>query len=207
MNISKILPIDTKGIVMKTKLLVEQHFHGCYGVDFNKATSEDILDLSYKMRKEGFGAIFPTLVTDTIENILFNINNVGIKIVYTAKFFIKILKLENLIVALKNNNITVIYIEDIENSFTIFNQIAAFLKSFFPRTYYKNICSNFERIGRNAVYLHSNPLQVGFGRLLKRRPAPDGYSCARLLSLLVSGANIIIIFEIWCNLGQLLGNF
>jgi N-acetylglucosamine-6-phosphate deacetylase len=69
MNISKILPIDTKGIVMKTKLLVEQHFHGCYGVDFNKATSEDILDLSYKMRKEGFGAIFPTLVTDTIENI------------------------------------------------------------------------------------------------------------------------------------------
>ena len=25
MNISKILPIDTKGIVMKTKLLVEQH--------------------------------------------------------------------------------------------------------------------------------------------------------------------------------------
>jgi len=69
MNISKILPIDTKGIVMKTKLLVEQHFHGCYGVDFNKATSEDILDLSYKMHKEGFGAIFPTLVTDTIENI------------------------------------------------------------------------------------------------------------------------------------------
>ena len=54
---------------MKTKLLVEQHFHGCYGVDFNKATSDDILNLSYKMRQEGFGAIFPTLVTDTIENI------------------------------------------------------------------------------------------------------------------------------------------
>lgn len=69
MNISKILPVNTKGIVMKTKLLVEQHFHGCYGVDFNKATSGDILDLSYNMRKEGFGAIFPTLVTDTIDNI------------------------------------------------------------------------------------------------------------------------------------------
>ena len=96
--------------------------------------------------------------TDTIENILFNINNVGIKIVYTAKFFIKILKLENLIVALKNNNITVIYIEDIENSFTIFNQIAAFLKSFFPRTYYKNICSKFDK-NSPAVILFTSALK------------------------------------------------
>ncbi|CDF00110.1 unknown [Clostridium sp. CAG:813] len=30
---------------MKTKLLVEQHFHGCYGVDFNTATVDEIIDV------------------------------------------------------------------------------------------------------------------------------------------------------------------
>lgn len=54
---------------MKTKLLVEQHFHGCYGVDFNTATVDEILEVSAQIIKEGIGYIFPTLVTDTIENI------------------------------------------------------------------------------------------------------------------------------------------
>lgn len=53
---------------MITKLLVEQHFHGAYGVDFNKATVNDVLDLSRKIKTEGVGGIFPTLVTDTVEN-------------------------------------------------------------------------------------------------------------------------------------------
>ena len=51
---------------MKTKLLVEQHFHGCYGVDFNKASVNDVLDVANKILKEGVGYIFPTLVTDTV---------------------------------------------------------------------------------------------------------------------------------------------
>lgn len=54
---------------MKTPLLIEQHFHGCYGVDFNTATVDDVLYLSKEILKEGVGIIFPTLVTDTIENI------------------------------------------------------------------------------------------------------------------------------------------
>lgn len=53
---------------MKTKLLVEQHFHGCYGIDFNKATVDDVLYLAKNILKEGVGAIFPTLVTDSVEN-------------------------------------------------------------------------------------------------------------------------------------------
>lgn len=53
---------------MKTKLLVEQHFHGCYGVDFNTASVDDVRDLAYQILKEGVGFIFPTLVTDSIEN-------------------------------------------------------------------------------------------------------------------------------------------
>lgn len=54
---------------MKTKLIVEQHFHGCYGIDFNTATTDDILYLAHKILAEGIGFIFPTLVTDSIENI------------------------------------------------------------------------------------------------------------------------------------------
>ena len=53
---------------MITKLLIEQHFHGAYGVDFNKATVSDVLDLASKIKKDGVGGIFPTLVTDTVEN-------------------------------------------------------------------------------------------------------------------------------------------
>ena len=54
---------------MKTKLFIEQHFHGCYGVDFNTATTEDVLDLSHKILKEGIAYIFPTLVTDSVDNL------------------------------------------------------------------------------------------------------------------------------------------
>lgn len=53
---------------MKTRLFVEQHFHGCYGVDFNTASVDDVLYLSQKILQEGVGYIFPTLVTDSIEN-------------------------------------------------------------------------------------------------------------------------------------------
>lgn len=51
---------------MKTQLLIEQHFHGCFGVDFNKATVDDVLYVSKEITKFGIGGIFPTLVTDDI---------------------------------------------------------------------------------------------------------------------------------------------
>ena len=53
---------------MRTKLLIEQHFHGCFGVDFNKASVDEILFLSKEILKFGIGGIFPTIVTDTVEN-------------------------------------------------------------------------------------------------------------------------------------------
>ncbi len=53
---------------MKTPLLIEQHFHGCYGVDFNTAGVEEVLEVCQKLLKEGIGFIFPTLVTDSVEN-------------------------------------------------------------------------------------------------------------------------------------------
>lgn len=53
---------------MKTKLLIEQHFHGCFGIDFNKASVNDVLYLSKEILKYGIGGIFPTIVTDSVEN-------------------------------------------------------------------------------------------------------------------------------------------
>lgn len=54
---------------MKSRLLIEQHFHGAFGVNFNTANVDDVLYLSKEILKYGIGGIFPTLVTDSVENI------------------------------------------------------------------------------------------------------------------------------------------
>lgn len=54
---------------MKTPLIIEQHMHGAFGVDFNKANVDGIVEVAYKLRKIGIGGFFPTLVTDSVENI------------------------------------------------------------------------------------------------------------------------------------------
>ncbi len=54
---------------MKTPLIIEQHMHGAFGVDFNKANIDEIVEVAYKLRKIGIGGFFPTLVTDSVENI------------------------------------------------------------------------------------------------------------------------------------------
>lgn len=55
--------------MIETKLLIEQHIHGAYGVDFNKSSEEEIVSLSQKLFEHGIGGYFPTLVTDDISNI------------------------------------------------------------------------------------------------------------------------------------------
>ena len=56
--------------MFKTPLMIEQHFHGAYGVDFSTVSDPDkIVDLAKKLRTIGIGAFFPTLVTDSVENI------------------------------------------------------------------------------------------------------------------------------------------
>ncbi len=52
-----------------SKLLIEQHFHGAFGINFNDCTVDDVLNLSKEILKYGIGGIFPTLATDTVENI------------------------------------------------------------------------------------------------------------------------------------------
>ena len=54
-----------------TPLIIEQHFHGAYGIDFNTVSSvEEIHSLAEKLyQNHGIAYFFPTLVTDSIDNI------------------------------------------------------------------------------------------------------------------------------------------
>lgn len=55
--------------VKKSKLIIEQHFHGAYGIDFSTCGVNEVLDLSEKLLYHGIGGFFPTLATDKPENI------------------------------------------------------------------------------------------------------------------------------------------
>ena len=55
--------------MIKTSLLLEQHIHGAFGIDFNNCTVEEMYKVAEGLLKNGIGAFFPTLVTDSIENI------------------------------------------------------------------------------------------------------------------------------------------
>lgn len=55
--------------MVRTPLLIEQHFHGAYGVDFNTCSADDLMFLADKLLAHGVGGFFPTLVTDSVENI------------------------------------------------------------------------------------------------------------------------------------------
>lgn len=54
---------------MEKPLLLEQHIHGAFGVDFNTAGVKEILYVADELYKHNIVAFFPTLVTDSIENI------------------------------------------------------------------------------------------------------------------------------------------
>lgn len=61
-----------------SNLLVEQHFHGSFGVDFSTCDADEILSLSKKLLSHGIGGFYPTLVTDSVENIKRQIERIKI---------------------------------------------------------------------------------------------------------------------------------
>ena len=54
---------------MKKPLLLEQHIHGAFGIDFNTCNVEDVLKVAEGLYQRGIGGFFPTLVTDSVSNI------------------------------------------------------------------------------------------------------------------------------------------
>lgn len=55
--------------LIRTKSLIEQHFHGAYGVNFNTAKADEIIGLGKKLLAHGVTLFFPTLHTDSTENL------------------------------------------------------------------------------------------------------------------------------------------
>ena len=53
----------------KVTLLLEQHIHGAFGINFNTCGLDEFIFVSEKLKQRGFGGFFPTLVTDSIPNI------------------------------------------------------------------------------------------------------------------------------------------
>ncbi len=49
--------------------IIEQHIHGAFGVDFNHAGIDEIVDLMRMLPDFGVGKIYPTVMTDKIETI------------------------------------------------------------------------------------------------------------------------------------------
>lgn len=57
-------------MVFTTPLIIEQHIHGAFGIDFNTvATVDDLFNIANNLLEHGIGGFFPTLVTDSVENI------------------------------------------------------------------------------------------------------------------------------------------
>lgn len=50
-------------------MLIEQHFHGAFGINFSDCSVDDVLLVAKKMKEHGVDGIYPTLVTDTVENV------------------------------------------------------------------------------------------------------------------------------------------
>ena len=55
--------------LIETKALVEQHLHGGFGIDFAVCKDKDFIDFSKKILKFGVCGFYPTLATDSIDNL------------------------------------------------------------------------------------------------------------------------------------------
>lgn len=55
--------------IRKTKPLVEQHIHGGFGIDFAVTDTDGIIDFAKKITDYGVGGFYPTLATDSVENL------------------------------------------------------------------------------------------------------------------------------------------
>lgn len=53
----------------KIPLILEQHIHGAFGIDFNTCSVKDVLFVADELLKHDIGGFFPTLVTDSVKNI------------------------------------------------------------------------------------------------------------------------------------------
>lgn len=62
--------------LIETNALIEQHIHGGFGIDFAKCDADSFIEFAQKILKYGVCGFFPTLATDSIENIQRQLNEI-----------------------------------------------------------------------------------------------------------------------------------
>lgn len=55
--------------LIKTNGLIDQHIHGAFGVDFSNCNVDELITLTKHLPEDGITMFFPTLATDSIENL------------------------------------------------------------------------------------------------------------------------------------------
>ena len=53
----------------ETPALIEQHIHGGFGIDFANTDTDGFIEFAKKITKHGVCAFYPTLATDTVDNL------------------------------------------------------------------------------------------------------------------------------------------
>lgn len=62
--------------LIETNALVEEHLHGGFGIDFAKCETDGFIEFAKRIKKHGVCAFFPTLATDSVENLKLQIKRI-----------------------------------------------------------------------------------------------------------------------------------
>ena len=159
--------------MLKTPLIIEQHIHGAFGVDFNTAGVQDVIYLADKLLEHGIGGFFPTLVTDSFDNIKKQINVIKEAAkVYPKYYNDDVLKLflTNINVHYKGLEISerLTYVRDVINNYKKHKvkEVAKVLATYKVKSSYKKSMDLIEKyINKTNDYLHAGTILLACGNM------------------------------------------
>ncbi|WP_410521679.1 acyl-[ACP]--phospholipid O-acyltransferase [Candidatus Tisiphia endosymbiont of Psammoecus bipunctatus] len=79
-----------------------------------------------------------------VSNIVASCKTTSVKMVYTSKQFVEKAGLQEVVAKILADNIKIIYLEDLTQRIGLYLKIKAIIASFFPQSYYNNICSSYD---------------------------------------------------------------
>ncbi|WP_425360088.1 MULTISPECIES: acyl-[ACP]--phospholipid O-acyltransferase [unclassified Candidatus Tisiphia] len=79
-----------------------------------------------------------------VSNVVTSCKTTSVKTVYTSKQFVEKAGLQEMLANILEVNIKVIYLEDLTTRITLYLRIKAMIASFFPQSYYSNMCASYD---------------------------------------------------------------